>query len=326
MGTDPAWLTEPDEAAALALFDADRIKYCDNLRELIETAYTKETQELAAHAATLDLPAAVDHATAVLARLCAYDEAHDLPPKHELIALGKRVGEEDMSLAFVAAIAALAPPGTIPLAKPDEQLAANYDAWMDARRKLSETGGMTPDVFAFMRREKRSALRVERAKIEAEIVRLRAMQTAWNRQVEELFTSYGDLARLQTETMRANWARDRDPFELSLMTVHMINNAEMMLMTLMNVPVNLRAGLQTQLSLPPSTYVPESLASETGVYAMQTAAAGVDQRETPAEGPLIFPPDVPMELLKAVVDEASYNAVLVYILDTWKGAPSPAGP
>jgi len=59
---------------------------------------------------------------------------------------------------------------------------------------------------------------------------------------------------------------------------------------------------------------------------MQTAAAGVDQRETPAEGPLIFPPDVPMELLKAVVDEASYNAVLVYILDTWKGAPSPAGP
>ena len=162
---------------------------------------------------------------------------------------------------------------------------------------------------------------------ERRLEKQRRLQAQWELQLGQLFEKQSKLLKQQRVALRERYAQAKDEDEvvhlLHMYTVGVLNAIEMMLMTLMRIPVNLRTGLQTSMEEPRADLEPAGVSERRALWATTTAQKALEQRRTlDATGEMqpdwIFPPAMPGELLTACTGPDSYVAILRWALDNWR--------
>lgn len=193
--------------------------------------------------------------------------------------------------------------------------------------ELAETlpprrGPMTDAVRAIAREQfvaRRTEIRAQIKRTSEAIERTRRrnarQQQAWTAQINRLLREMDSLAVAQLEQARVRWRTDDAQLsDLAFLTVQAINNVEMALMCLVNVPVELRQTMQTLPAMPRAEHVPADVAACCEEFATKLLAAAAAQ---PADAPdPLFPRAFPRELLTAT-GAAGFNAALMHRLRNW---------
>ena len=192
---------------------------------------------------------------------------------------------------------------------------------------------LTPAQFAEMRRLEVASCRRQAASLGRMVERRRNMQTQYDLQVDRVFDRFTALSTRRMEDLRRHHAAAgaaRDPTALFGYAVHMINVVEQIIMTLVRVPVPLRARFSTPVVPVRPEYVPSDMSSRCDEYARTVASAALEQRatvtgDTPPLDPerAVLPARVPDEMLRTCQTADDYMRVLYYVLDTWPEEPVP---
>jgi hypothetical protein len=230
---------------------------------------------------------------------------------------------EQLALALDEDIAQLAAAATS-----DAGTKEQHDKLEALRAGITERNRLPDGLFPFLHADTRVRIAERRKSHAAQLAVRERRQAAWDAQMEKLFVQHAKLAQIYASELHKQWAATRDTADLELFTLRMINIVEMMLMAVMDVPLNLRAGMQTPISLPTGDeYTSADAVAQCDVLAARIAAAALRQRASdppPADDEQrIFPAVVPDPLLAAVANAADYMRVLTCVVDAWKAPPPP---
>lgn len=176
--------------------------------------------------------------------------------------------------------------------------------------------------FAARRDEVRTQIKMTHDYIEKTRERSAQKQKAWTAQFERLQREIDSLAHAQLEQSRARWRTDDARLsDLAFSTVQTINNLEMALMCVLNVPLDMRRCMQTLPVEPRAEHTAADTVAACDDYATKLMAAIASQT---ADTDRLFPAAFPRELLGGQ-GTAGFNEVLMHRLRHWDSfIPHPA--
>lgn len=177
------------------------------------------------------------------------------------------------------------------------------------------TRAIAREQFEPRRNEVRAQIKLTADYIEKTRERNAHKQKAWTKQITRLQREIDSLARAQFEQARERWrADDAELSDLAFSTVQTINNIEMALMVMINVPLDMRKCLQTLPAEPRSEHTVADTTAACNDYAAKIMAAIAAQPSDAADR--LFPAAFPRELFTAS-DAAGFNAALMHRLRNW---------